>query len=100
MKHYVRTSAGKSSEYYQHSENYMKGGQGQGKTSSPPNWLFQSLTLLKSLEEQCTGLYLTSIDKQYVSQQVAEGYVDDCDAGMADQRTQQTKTPEIITERM
>eukprot|EP00957_Ditylum_brightwellii_P027033 2044527-Ditylum_brightwellii.AAC.1 len=78
----------------------MKGGEGQGKTSSLPYWLFQSSTLLKSLEEQCTGLYLTSIDKQYVSQQVAEGYVDDCDAGTADQCTQQTNTPEIITERM
>eukprot|EP00957_Ditylum_brightwellii_P027042 2045215-Ditylum_brightwellii.AAC.1 len=57
----------------------MKAGEGQGKTSSPPNWLFQSSTLLKSLEDQCFGLYLTST---------------------ADQQTQQSDTPEIITERM
>eukprot|EP00957_Ditylum_brightwellii_P132857 10131383-Ditylum_brightwellii.AAC.1 len=100
MKHHVRTNAGESSKYYQHLESYMKGGEGQGKTSSPPNWLFQSLTLLKSLEEQCTGLYLTSIEQKYTSKRVAEGYVDDCNAGMADQRTQQTDTPDIITEMM
>eukprot|EP00957_Ditylum_brightwellii_P130737 9974474-Ditylum_brightwellii.AAC.1 len=41
MKHYVWTSTGESSENYQHSKEYMKGGKGQGKTSSPPNWLFQ-----------------------------------------------------------
>eukprot|EP00957_Ditylum_brightwellii_P053908 4084213-Ditylum_brightwellii.AAC.1 len=35
-----------------------------------------------------------------MSQQVAEGYVDDCDAGMAEQHAQQTDTPEIITEKM
>eukprot|EP00957_Ditylum_brightwellii_P193204 14711159-Ditylum_brightwellii.AAC.1 len=28
MKHYIRTSTGESSEYYQHSEDYMKGGKG------------------------------------------------------------------------
>eukprot|EP00957_Ditylum_brightwellii_P075445 5734022-Ditylum_brightwellii.AAC.1 len=62
MKHYVRTGAGESMEYYQHTEEHMKAGEGQGKTSSPSNWLFQSSTLLKSLEEQCTGLCLTSVD--------------------------------------
>eukprot|EP00957_Ditylum_brightwellii_P073921 5617242-Ditylum_brightwellii.AAC.1 len=69
MKHYVRTNAGESKEFYQHSAAYMKGGEGQGKTSSPPNWLFQSSTLLNSLEEQCKGLYLTSVDNKYVSDQ-------------------------------
>eukprot|EP00957_Ditylum_brightwellii_P029567 2234119-Ditylum_brightwellii.AAC.1 len=54
MKHYVQTNAGESTNFYQYSEAYMKGGEGQGKTSSPPNWLFQSSTLLKSLEKQCT----------------------------------------------
>eukprot|EP00957_Ditylum_brightwellii_P064582 4900739-Ditylum_brightwellii.AAC.1 len=98
MKHHVRTSAGESVEHYQHTEDYMKAGEGQGKTSSPLNWLFQSSTFLKSLENQCSGLYLASVDKKYVSACVAEGYVDDCDAGTADQRTQQSNTPDIITE--
>eukprot|EP00957_Ditylum_brightwellii_P073668 5597538-Ditylum_brightwellii.AAC.1 len=46
------------------------------------------------------GLYLTSVDAKYVSERVAEGYVDDCDAGTVDQRTQSANTPEITTERM
>eukprot|EP00957_Ditylum_brightwellii_P110447 8423291-Ditylum_brightwellii.AAC.1 len=62
MKHYVQTIACESTEFYQYSEEYTKGGERQGKTSSPPNWLFQSSTLLSSLEEQCNGLYLTSVD--------------------------------------
>eukprot|EP00957_Ditylum_brightwellii_P175432 13355091-Ditylum_brightwellii.AAC.1 len=85
MQHHVRTNAGKSVEIYQHSKAYMKGREGQGKTSSPPNWLFTSSTLLNSLEEQCTGLYLPSVDGNYVSDCVAEGFVDDTDAGTADQ---------------
>eukprot|EP00957_Ditylum_brightwellii_P191727 14595613-Ditylum_brightwellii.AAC.1 len=100
MKHYVWTSIRESSKYYQHSEEYMKGGKRQGKTSSLPNWLFQSSALLKSLEEQCTGLYSTSADQKYVSKQVAERYVDNCDAGTANQRTQCTDTSESITEKM
>eukprot|EP00957_Ditylum_brightwellii_P083732 6364078-Ditylum_brightwellii.AAC.1 len=56
-----------STNFYQHSEVYMKGGERQGKTSSPPIWLFQSSTLLNSLEEQYDGLYLTSVDGNYES---------------------------------
>eukprot|EP00957_Ditylum_brightwellii_P096069 7319474-Ditylum_brightwellii.AAC.1 len=87
MKRYVQTNTGKSTNFYQHSEAYMKGWEGQGKTSSPPNWLFQSSMLLKSLEEQCKGLYLTNVDGKYESKR-AEGYVDDCNAVTADQKTQ------------
>eukprot|EP00957_Ditylum_brightwellii_P044685 3387989-Ditylum_brightwellii.AAC.1 len=78
----------------------MKGSKGQGKTSSPPNWLFQSSTLLKSLEEQCTSLHITSVDKKYVTKQIAEGYTDNCDVGTVDQQTQQSDTPAIIAEKM
>eukprot|EP00957_Ditylum_brightwellii_P080886 6152743-Ditylum_brightwellii.AAC.1 len=100
MKHHVRTSAGESVEYYQHTEDYMKAGEGKGKISSPSNWLFQSSTLLKSLEDHCSCLYLTSVNQKYVSACVAEGYVDDCDADTADQQTQQSDTPDIITKHM
>eukprot|EP00957_Ditylum_brightwellii_P078753 5987556-Ditylum_brightwellii.AAC.1 len=62
MKYYVCTNTGESSDFYQHTKEYMKGSKGQGKSSSPPNWLFQSSTLLKSLEDQCDGLYMTSVD--------------------------------------
>eukprot|EP00957_Ditylum_brightwellii_P050690 3842920-Ditylum_brightwellii.AAC.1 len=78
----------------------MKGGEGQGKTLSPPNWLFQSSTLLNSLEEQCEELYLTSIDDNYKSKRVVKGYVDDCDAVTADQQRQAEDTPETIHKRM
>eukprot|EP00957_Ditylum_brightwellii_P154794 11781217-Ditylum_brightwellii.AAC.1 len=78
----------------------MKGGKCQGKTSSPPNWLFQSSTLLNSLEDQCDGLYMTSVDGKYESSQVAEGYVDDCNAVTADQQTQDYNTLETIQEKM
>eukprot|EP00957_Ditylum_brightwellii_P042432 3212963-Ditylum_brightwellii.AAC.1 len=84
-------------KYYQHMKEYIKCGEGQGKTSSPPIWFFLSSNLL---EEQYTGLYLTSVDKSYVSECVAEGYVDNYDAATADQRTQKTDTPAIVTERM
>eukprot|EP00957_Ditylum_brightwellii_P187823 14300958-Ditylum_brightwellii.AAC.1 len=100
MKHHVQTNAGKFVEFYQHSNKYMKGGEGQGKTSSSPNWLFISSTLLNSLEEQCTGLYLPSVDEKFVSDHVAEGFVNDTNAGTADQRTQNTDTPKIIAEKM
>eukprot|EP00957_Ditylum_brightwellii_P060488 4592815-Ditylum_brightwellii.AAC.1 len=43
----------------------MKGGEGQGKTSSPPNCLFTNSTLLNSLEEQCTGLDSGSTYPEY-----------------------------------
>eukprot|EP00957_Ditylum_brightwellii_P013693 1032203-Ditylum_brightwellii.AAC.1 len=62
MKHYIQTNARESLEFYQHTEEYMKGSKGQGKTASPPNWLFQSSTLLNFLEDQCEGLYMTSAD--------------------------------------
>eukprot|EP00957_Ditylum_brightwellii_P078824 5994115-Ditylum_brightwellii.AAC.1 len=72
-------SLGESANFYQHSEVHMKGGEGQGKTLSPPNLSFQSSTLLNSLEEQCEGLYLTIT---------------------ADQWRQAEDTPETIQERM
>eukprot|EP00957_Ditylum_brightwellii_P064169 4868953-Ditylum_brightwellii.AAC.1 len=75
-----RLNGGESTDFYQDSEVYMKGGERQGETLSPPNWLLQSSMLLNSLEEQCEGLYLTSVDRNYESKQVLEGYVNDCDA--------------------
>eukprot|EP00957_Ditylum_brightwellii_P064967 4928442-Ditylum_brightwellii.AAC.2 len=51
MKHFFKKNAGKSKDFYQHTEEYMKGGEGQGKTSSLTNWLFQSSTLLTSLDK-------------------------------------------------
>eukprot|EP00957_Ditylum_brightwellii_P041745 3161256-Ditylum_brightwellii.AAC.1 len=100
MKHFVRKNAGESLDSYQHNEDYFKGGEGQGKTSSSCNWLFTSSALLDSLEEQCNRLYLTSADGKFVSKRVAEGYVDNTDAATADQRIQNIDTPQSIAARM
>eukprot|EP00957_Ditylum_brightwellii_P200029 15248855-Ditylum_brightwellii.AAC.2 len=100
MKYFVKTNAGESKKFYQHTEEYMKGEEGQCKISFPPNWLFQSSTLLTSLREQCTGLYLISVDKKFISKQEAKKYVDDTDTVTADQRTQASDTSAIITDQM
>eukprot|EP00957_Ditylum_brightwellii_P178953 13632050-Ditylum_brightwellii.AAC.1 len=41
MKHHVKTQARVTMEFYKHEVNKEKFGEGQGKTSSPSNWLFQ-----------------------------------------------------------
>eukprot|EP00957_Ditylum_brightwellii_P014350 1080108-Ditylum_brightwellii.AAC.1 len=40
------------------------------------------------------------MDEKFVSDRVAEGFIDDADAGTADQCTQNTDTPKIIAEKM
>eukprot|EP00957_Ditylum_brightwellii_P151122 11507064-Ditylum_brightwellii.AAC.1 len=49
MEYYVKTSEGILAECYKHSETFAKYGEGQGKASSPSNWLFQSSTILNAL---------------------------------------------------
>eukprot|EP00957_Ditylum_brightwellii_P204753 15340713-Ditylum_brightwellii.AAC.1 len=60
MKHHIKTTAGIIEEFYQHSSQTPKFGEGQGKASSPPNWLFLSSTLLAALHAICSGISLTS----------------------------------------
>eukprot|EP00957_Ditylum_brightwellii_P192547 14660061-Ditylum_brightwellii.AAC.1 len=60
MQHHVKTKAGVTTDYYTHEANNKKFGEGQGKTSSPSNWLFQSLTLLNALHLLCKGIFLFS----------------------------------------
>jgi hypothetical protein len=43
----------------------------------------------------CTGLFMTSICKKYVSQRVAEAYVDDSNCTLADQHTQEDSPTQI-----
>eukprot|EP00957_Ditylum_brightwellii_P174834 13311485-Ditylum_brightwellii.AAC.1 len=71
--------AGISEDYYQHSPQTPKFGEGQGKASSPSNWLFLSFTLLAALHALCKGISLTSICKKYKIKRTAESYVDDTD---------------------
>eukprot|EP00957_Ditylum_brightwellii_P154527 11760070-Ditylum_brightwellii.AAC.1 len=39
-KHHIKTTAGISDEYYQSTPDCPSYGEGQGKGSSPSNWLF------------------------------------------------------------
>ena len=95
MQHHVKTAHDISKTSYRHTRRYRKFGEGQGKTSSPSNWLFTSSTLLNALHSLCTGLFITSICKKFVSKRVAEAYVDDSDCTLADQRTQDDSPTQI-----
>eukprot|EP00957_Ditylum_brightwellii_P116868 8914755-Ditylum_brightwellii.AAC.1 len=84
MKHHVKTTARISEEFYQHSSQTPKFGEGQGKASSPSNWLFLNSTLLAALHVLCTGISLTSICTKYKIKWTAESYVDDTDVTTMD----------------
>eukprot|EP00957_Ditylum_brightwellii_P063904 4848423-Ditylum_brightwellii.AAC.1 len=92
MKHYVRTATGTTNEFYRHSAESPKYGDGQGKTSSPSNWLFQSSTILTAIHALVTGVLLTSICNRFKSQQIAESYVDDTDCMYCNQSAQNEDT--------
>eukprot|EP00957_Ditylum_brightwellii_P080258 6104662-Ditylum_brightwellii.AAC.1 len=80
MKHFVKTLAGISKDYYTHSSDFPKFGKGQDKTSSSPTWMFISSTLLAILHSLCAGINLTSACGKFRAKQVAELYVNDTDA--------------------
>eukprot|EP00957_Ditylum_brightwellii_P124376 9479712-Ditylum_brightwellii.AAC.1 len=80
MRHHIKTKAGNSKESYGHTLCYSKFGEGQGKASSPSNWLFTICTLLSALHGLCKGINLHSVGKKFKSQCVADAYVDDTDA--------------------
>eukprot|EP00957_Ditylum_brightwellii_P059007 4474895-Ditylum_brightwellii.AAC.1 len=71
-KHFVKTSAGISRDYYTHSEAFLKFGKGQGKISSTPNWMFISLTLLTALYFLCARINPTSACGKFGAKRVAE----------------------------
>eukprot|EP00957_Ditylum_brightwellii_P025290 1913760-Ditylum_brightwellii.AAC.1 len=71
MKHHVKTTASITEEFYQHSSQTPKFGEGQGKASSPPNWLFLSSTLVAALHALCSGISLTSICNKYKIERTA-----------------------------
>eukprot|EP00957_Ditylum_brightwellii_P004877 371533-Ditylum_brightwellii.AAC.1 len=93
MQHHVKTKIGVTTDFYMHKANKEKFGEGQGKTSSPSKWLFQSSTLLNALHLLCRGIFLFSVCKQFVERRVAEAYVDDADCTYVDQRDQENETP-------
>eukprot|EP00957_Ditylum_brightwellii_P020569 1550553-Ditylum_brightwellii.AAC.1 len=58
MLHFVKTSEGISAESYKHTGAFAKYGEGQGKASSPSNWLFQFLTIMNALHALVGGILL------------------------------------------
>eukprot|EP00957_Ditylum_brightwellii_P208622 15358271-Ditylum_brightwellii.AAC.1 len=79
MRHHVKSTAGVSSEYYRHKHGNEKHREGQGKTFSPSNWLFQMSTMLGALHHLVLGINMFSVCKQYVEDCVAESFNDDAD---------------------
>eukprot|EP00957_Ditylum_brightwellii_P011231 850026-Ditylum_brightwellii.AAC.1 len=79
MTHYVKTSKGISNNHYNHTLEYGKFGEGQGKASSLSNWLFQSSTILNALHALVSSIFLISICQKFIAKRTAEAYVDDAD---------------------
>eukprot|EP00957_Ditylum_brightwellii_P037028 2803640-Ditylum_brightwellii.AAC.1 len=62
-KHHIKTKSGITKEHYQFTHDCPSFGEGQGKRSSPSNWLFQVSTLFAALHSLCTGVRLFSVCK-------------------------------------
>eukprot|EP00957_Ditylum_brightwellii_P182836 13927321-Ditylum_brightwellii.AAC.1 len=88
--------AGVSREHYIYKPGQEKYGKGQGKTSSPSNWLFHISTMLSALHSLVLGINMVSVCKRYVEDCVAESFVDDTDCTYLDQQDQENETPTRI----
>eukprot|EP00957_Ditylum_brightwellii_P130984 9991298-Ditylum_brightwellii.AAC.1 len=75
-KHYIRTMAGLTDTFYQSMPDCPSFGKGQGKGSSPSNWLFTVSTLLAVLHNLRTGVKLFSVCRNRKAERVADTYVD------------------------
>eukprot|EP00957_Ditylum_brightwellii_P110239 8408305-Ditylum_brightwellii.AAC.1 len=100
MRHRVKTTAGISREHYMHESGNKKYSEGQGKTSSPSNWLFQISTMFSALYSLVLGINMVSVCKRYVEDRNAESFVDDTDCTYLDQQDQENETPTRICDRL
>eukprot|EP00957_Ditylum_brightwellii_P189270 14405923-Ditylum_brightwellii.AAC.2 len=92
-KHYVKNDAGVTKEFYQSTPNCPFFGKGQGKSSSPANWLFTCFTLLIALEMLCTGMVMVSLCLRMRVEQVAGAYVDDTSNIYVSEEKNKDETP-------
>eukprot|EP00957_Ditylum_brightwellii_P040038 3030209-Ditylum_brightwellii.AAC.1 len=83
-----------------HKPGNKKYGEGQGKTSSPLNWLFQIPTMLSALHSLVLGINMVSVCKRYVKDRVAESFVNDTDCTYLNQQDQENETPTRIRDRL
>eukprot|EP00957_Ditylum_brightwellii_P031427 2382927-Ditylum_brightwellii.AAC.1 len=88
MHHHIKTKAGITKDHYKHEPGSKIYGEGQGKTSSPSNWLFQISTLLGTLHKMVIGIQRLSVCKKNIEKRVAEAFVDDTNCTYVDQDDQ------------
>eukprot|EP00957_Ditylum_brightwellii_P207092 15351422-Ditylum_brightwellii.AAC.1 len=100
MRQHGKTTAGVSREHYRHEPGNKKYMEGQGKTSSPSNWLFQISTMLGALRWLVLGINMFSVCKQYIENRVAESFVDDTDCTYLGQQDQKNETLTRIRDRL
>eukprot|EP00957_Ditylum_brightwellii_P072602 5517295-Ditylum_brightwellii.AAC.1 len=76
-KHHIKTTADVTDTFYQSTPDCSSFGEGQGKGSSPSNWLFTVSTLLAALHQLCTGVKLFTVFWNKKAERVADAYFDD-----------------------
>jgi hypothetical protein len=95
-KHHTKTTAEVTKEHYQSTTDCPLFGKGQGKGSSPLNWLFTVSTLLAALHQLCSGVKLFSVCRRKIAMRVADAYVDDMGNTYVNEEKQSSETPELI----
>eukprot|EP00957_Ditylum_brightwellii_P007205 547179-Ditylum_brightwellii.AAC.2 len=100
MRHHIKTKAGITKDHYKHELGSKIYSEGQGKASSPSNWLFQISTLLGAFHKMVLGIQMFSVCKRYIEKRVAEAFVDDTDCTYVDQDDQVNITPTCIQDRL
>jgi hypothetical protein len=77
-KFQIRTAAGDSTRTYQHSEDTLMHGTGQGSCASPAIWLLIRSFIMDLLEQNANGMELHDIDKRAaLIRKWIDGFVDD-----------------------
>eukprot|EP00957_Ditylum_brightwellii_P192457 14652351-Ditylum_brightwellii.AAC.1 len=94
--YHIKTKAGITKKHYQSTHNCPSFGEGQGKGSSPSNWLFQVSTLFTALHSLCTDVRLFSVFKTKEAERVADAYVDNMGNTYVDKDKQNDETPTAI----
>eukprot|EP00957_Ditylum_brightwellii_P090687 6907259-Ditylum_brightwellii.AAC.1 len=95
-KHHIKTTAGMTDTFYQSTPDCPSFGKGQGKGSSPSNWLFTVSTLLSALHNPYTGVKLFSVCRSKKAERVADAYVDDTGNTYVNEEKQLDETPKSI----
>ena len=78
MEFHLRTALGVSEKFYKHTTTTPVHGSGQGSCASPTLWLILSSILMKSLEQQTSGMTISPIGvKDQPIETIIDGFVDD-----------------------